>query len=189
MVAFVVNSFILFSVSSRGLANKRKLFSFSRIVWWAARERKAGSVAHLHRPDDGMYHLKVINLKISRERRQKEKEEEICISFIWIQINRARSGHPWRKEKRILKIGTSFKWRWRKISLFWIVTVISCPQKRNRRRHKERRLKFIVYEFNRSRTILSIYLPKAWAGEKDEIELEWNYRVKLHKFTLYLIYR
>lgn len=53
--------------------------------WSGARERqrKAGSEAYLHR-DDGMYHLKVINLKISRERRREERREmkaSICISL------------------------------------------------------------------------------------------------------------
>jgi hypothetical protein len=67
-------------------------------------KRKAGSVAYLQRPNDGMYHLKVINLKISRERRREMRR--ICISFIWIQINRGALSQVTRGERISAEIGT-----------------------------------------------------------------------------------
>jgi hypothetical protein len=68
---------------SRVVEQKKNFFlSFffvNRVKRWRNRarraERKAGSVAYFHR-DDGMYHLKVINLKISRERRQERKKRK-----------------------------------------------------------------------------------------------------------------
>lgn len=90
--------------------NKRK--------WWngvKAGERKAGSVAYLHR-DDGMYHLKVINLKISRERRREARQEEKKFAYRFhLNSNKShsRSGRSHsvpreRKKKRIVEeIGTS----------------------------------------------------------------------------------
>lgn len=67
MVAFVVE---LFSCFFHIQPNKRKLFF---CVWrWAKQSREKSRKCSIFTIalDDGMYHLKVINLKISRERRQ-----------------------------------------------------------------------------------------------------------------------
>lgn len=135
------NFFYFMFLSSR-VGEQKKTFFLRELYDGQSRAReKSRKCSIFTSPDDGMYHLKVINLKISRERRQdnRRKSQEICISFIWIQINRARSGHPLREEKNI-EIGTSFKWRWR-ISPFRFVTVTSCPQNDTK---AKRGLKFIV---------------------------------------------
>lgn len=86
-------AFVVMWIAVRGPQNNRnsstdetKEISFVN-CWKALRwlKRKAGSEAYLYR-DDGMNHLKVINLKINRERRrgetkERKKWEEICISL------------------------------------------------------------------------------------------------------------
>lgn len=80
--------------------------------------------------DDGMYHLKVINLKISRERRGEEKKKRIEKTFanrFHLNSNKSRAlrSSEWKKKRK-----KRVKWK-ESEKLERVDSSDSCPQNLN----------------------------------------------------------
>lgn len=120
LAAFVVQKwFAVIGPQNRNSTDGTKEISFvncSKALRWF--KRKAGSEAYLHR-DDGMYHLKVINLKISRERLRGEQKERNKKKFAYrfhFNSNKSRELRSDCRESKEKKLGR-------------VDSSESCPQK------------------------------------------------------------
>ena len=96
MVAFVVKLFFYFMFLSSRVSEQKKTLFLRELYDEQSRAReKSRKCSIFTSSDDGMYHLKVINLKISRERRQenrrKRKKKSRNLHIVHLNSNKSRA--------------------------------------------------------------------------------------------------